>query len=228
MAQIWPLESFLLVNTADVLASVLPLLKEPLPRCHMLALDIIGQHPDASNPDRSSIDCITLHLTGNDWRITYFLDLRALGPAVFTTTDTDGTTLTTIFQHPQIPKVVFGLDRVSQALYTHFHVRLELAIDIQALAPVALRHFGVPCREVYSLVGCISLVREMVAVGSTVDRWLKEAVDKHWEAFPEGRCQVDMMFEERPIEPWKLKACALVTAVMPVVYGLCQPRIGRL
>ncbi|TVY15299.1 hypothetical protein LARI1_G007921, partial [Lachnellula arida] len=72
---------------------------------------------------------------------TYLLDVHVLGYKVFSAPGTNGSTLKDILESASIPKVFFDVRNDSDALFSHFNIKLSGVIDLQ-LMELATRYSG--------------------------------------------------------------------------------------
>lgn len=88
---------------------------------------------EGDNLGRNGVTCylqIRDELTGHIWLI----DLLVLGQQAWTTTGADGvTTLKTVFENKNVVKLIFDVRGDSDALYSHYGVRLAGVLDVQYL-----------------------------------------------------------------------------------------------
>ena len=96
----------------------------------------------------------------------YLIDVHVLGEKVFSTASSDGQTFKNIFEDPGIPKVFFDVRNDSDALYSHFQVKLAGVQDIQLLENAA-RTFNRKC--VNGLARCIE--QDAVMTASEKQQW---------------------------------------------------------
>ncbi|TVY80733.1 hypothetical protein LSUE1_G005971 [Lachnellula suecica] len=64
---------------------------------------------------------------------TYLLDVHILGDKVFSTPGTNGSTFKTILESASIPKVFFDVRNDSDALFSHFNIKLAGVVDLQLM-----------------------------------------------------------------------------------------------
>ena len=88
-------------------------------------------------------------------KMTYLVDIHTLGKTAFSTAGTDKKkTLKTILEASEIPKVFFDVRNDSDALFTHFGIKLQGIQDVQ-LMELATRN-GFSKRFVHGLAKCIA------------------------------------------------------------------------
>ncbi len=83
---------------------------------------------------------------------TYLIDVHTLGSKAFSTVGANGQTLATILESETIPKVFFDVRNDSDALYSHFGIRLVGVQDVQVMEFATRRVRG---RFVSGLSKCI-------------------------------------------------------------------------
>jgi hypothetical protein len=95
-----------------------------------------------------SVSLLTLliHSNGKPDRV-YLVDIHTLGALAFTmvsnlSTDTEIRTLKDVLENRRVPKVFFDVRNDSDALFSHFDIRMKGIIDLQ-LMENASRHTGV-------------------------------------------------------------------------------------
>jgi len=97
-----------------------------------------------------SVSILQLHVSPKDR--TFLIDIHSLGETAFSTTGTSGQTLKGILESDTIPKVFFDVRNDSDALFSHYGIKLVCVHDLQ-LMELATRSFSRRC--VNGLTKCI-------------------------------------------------------------------------
>ncbi|KAG9495807.1 hypothetical protein J7337_012365 [Fusarium musae] len=117
------------VKAGNVISS-LTVLKgfiDSIPADATLYLDLEGK--SLSRNGTLTIITILVHPT----KVTRLIDVQTLGSAAFTTPGTNGKTIKTILEDPQISKCLWDVRNDADALWAHYKVRLAGVTDIQLL-----------------------------------------------------------------------------------------------
>ena len=124
----------------------------------------------------------------------YFIDVHKLRDAAFTTTSADSTTLKTILESPNVPKVFFDVRNDSDALHHHFGIRLKGIEDVQLMENAARPAGG--RRFVNGLERCID--RDAPLSLAEKRDW-KAAKERGLELFHPSKGGSYEVFNARPI-----------------------------
>lgn len=112
-----------------------------------------------------------MQLLGHDQ--TYVIDIHTLGNEAFCTPGKTGTTLKDILESESIPKVFFDVRNDSDALFSHFGIKLAGIQDLQ-LMEVATRRKQLPRKHLFGLSKCVerdlSLLLLTAKYGKTLRR----------------------------------------------------------
>lgn len=92
-----------------------------------LYLDLEGENLSRDG----TLDILQLHILPSNQ--THLLDVHVLGHQTFTTPGTCGLTLKAVLESQDIPKVFFDVRCDSDALYSHFQIRLAGVQDLQLM-----------------------------------------------------------------------------------------------
>lgn len=114
----------------DLEASLLPLLDS----IANLAVDPPSLYIDLKGTAlgrHGSISILSLYIAPT--KKTYLIDIRSLGKAVLSTTTKSGTSLKTILEPSTIPKVVFDIRNISDALFSLFQISVGGIKDLQLM-----------------------------------------------------------------------------------------------
>ncbi|SPO04166.1 uncharacterized protein DNG_06849 [Cephalotrichum gorgonifer] len=150
---------------------------------------------------------------------TYLVDIHILGNKAFATPGANGGTLKQILESETIPKVFFDVRNDSDALYSHFHIRLSGIQDLQ-LMELATRTFR--RSHVNGLAKCIARDAPM---GD------KELVD--WEATKENGIKLFQpnlggsyeVFNERPLSEEIRTYCVQDVQFLPRLWTYYDAKI---
>ena len=141
-------------------------------QCPTLYVDLEGIQ--LSRNGSVSLLTVLLHSNGKSDRV-YLVDIHKLGSSAFTTISTSSSdreiqTLKGILENRRIPKVFFDVRNDSDALFSHFGIRMKGIIDLQ-LMENASRHTGAKGKRFLAGLGkCI-----------LYDSGLSDAEKKVWE-----------------------------------------------
>ncbi|KAH8749593.1 ribonuclease H-like domain-containing protein, partial [Hyaloscypha finlandica] len=154
-----------------------------------------------------SISILQVHFSPNNR--TYLIDIHILGDAAFSTAGASGQTLKGILESDSIPKVFFDVRNDSDALFSHFGIKLASVHDIQ-LVELATRSFSRRC--VNGLTKCIE--RDISLTGSEREAW-KETKEKGLNLFAPERGGSYDVFNARPLAKDLLLYCIQDVHFMP-------------
>ena len=151
-----------------------------------------------------SLSILTLMIdTGIPTRRVYLFDVHLLSADAFNAAGVKQKTLKDILQDDKIPKVVFDVRNDSDALFTHFGVRLQGVEDVQ-LMESATRRDTRSRKFLSSLAKCIE--KNALICGSDLVNWklVKERGERLFKVEHGGSCEV---FNQRPIPEEILAYC---------------------
>ncbi|RAL14444.1 uncharacterized protein BO97DRAFT_309875, partial [Aspergillus homomorphus CBS 101889] len=145
----------------------------------------------------------------------YIVDVQTLGVMAFSTpASSDGsTTLKTILESPNTPKVCFDVWYGADALYHHYQLSLQGIEDLQLMEYVASQGWLRGQGKLQRLGACI-----------TADAGLTVAEDRRWlELMDHGRSgSFDFspaggyhILHHRPLDPMYLRCCAASLVHLP-------------
>lgn len=134
-----------------------------------------------------------LQLFNSSTEQTYLIDIHTLADKAFTTRGKNGSTLTDILESSMIPKVFFDVRNDSDALYSHYKIRLQGVQDLQ-LMELATRNFA--GRFINGLAKCIE--RDLRLSQKQKVAW-QSTKDKGLDLFAPERGGSYRVFNERPL-----------------------------
>jgi exonuclease 3'-5' domain-containing protein 1 len=165
-----------------------------------------------------SISLISLHVAPQSK--TYIVDVNLLCGRAFSTLSTSsGCSLKTVLENRYIPKVFFDVRNDSDALYSHYQISLNGAIDLQLLE-LATR--GGSRKFVAGLAKCVENETFMSDNAKRVWRETKEAVGRLYDPKRGGRFEV---FNERPLRPDILQYCTCDVEILPSLWGVYSTKL---
>ncbi|KAB8303169.1 hypothetical protein EYC80_004617 [Monilinia laxa] len=151
----------------------------------------------------------------------FLVDVYNLGEQAFSTENTSGITLKSILESQLIPKVIFDVRSDSDALFSHFGVKLSGVIDLQ-LMELATRSRG--RNFVCGLAKCMD--RDLVQTPEELK--VRSAIKKRGKELfvPElgGRYEV---FNDRPLDPAILNYCVQDVRLMPELWETYNAKLGQ-
>ena len=134
---------------------------------------------------------LQVHVSPNDR--TFLIDIHSLGKNAVSTAGSSGQTLKGILESDSIPKVFFDVRNDSDALFSHYGIKLACIHDIQ-LMELATRSFSRRC--VNGLTKCIE--RDINLSMSERKVW-KETKEKGLDLFAPERGGDYEVFNARPL-----------------------------
>lgn len=153
----------------------------------------------------------------------YLIDVFTLGEKAFLITSNKKTSLKTILEDHSIPKVFFDVRNDSDAMFSHYGIRLQCVKDLQVME-LAVR--SGPRRYVTGLAKCIESHANLLMV--ELQRWkqTKILVGRLWDPTKGGSYQV---FNQRPIRADIIRYCAQDVTILPTLWiayhqKLCRPQ----
>lgn len=140
---------------------------------------------------------------------THLVDMHTLKERAFSQPSVNGTTLGDILESPLIPKVFFDVRNDSDALYSHFGIKLAGVQDLQ-LMELATRSF--PKRRVNGLARCIENDAPMTAAER--QSW-KATKQKRVDLFAPERGGSYEVFNVRPLAKDIIQYCVEDVRLLP-------------
>ncbi|KAI9643015.1 hypothetical protein NHQ30_008749 [Ciborinia camelliae] len=153
---------------------------------------------------------------------SYLVDVHKLGKQAFSTPNASGLTLKSILESQLIPKIIFDVRNDSDALYSHFGVKLGGVTDLQ-LMEFATRsgHRRFLC----GLAKCMD--RDLVQTPKELK--VRGAIKKRGKELfaPEfgGRYEV---FNDRPLDQAIVDYCIQDVQLMPQLWQIYNARLSKL
>jgi exonuclease 3'-5' domain-containing protein 1 len=161
------------------------------------------------------------------WRSIYLIDVHTLGATAFSTATPEGVTLKGILEAPTWPKVFFDVRNDSDALFSHFGVRLRGVEDVQLMENAA-RPAG-QRRLLNGLQRCIEML-ELIP-DAEKEAW-KAAKQRGRDLYDPARGGGEYdVFDERPLREEVVRYCANDVRYLPVLrdsYWACLDRRWRI
>lgn len=151
---------------------------------------------------------------------TYLLDVHTLGKECFSTNGKSGRTLKDILESNTIPKVFFDVRNDSDALYSHFDIKLAGIQDLQ-LMELATRN--PPKRYVAGLSRCIDRDASLSPREQRVCSQVKEKGLRLFAPEKGGKYEV---FNERPLSNDLMNYCAQDVQVLPALWKQYDRKLG--
>ena len=192
-----------IVDTVTALSYVLDAVEKLSTEQPCLYIDLEGE----SLSRDGTISILQLYLAPADR--TYLIDIFTLGSKSFTTGGKNGRTLQEILEDPKIPKVFFDVRNDSDALYSHYKIRLAGVQDLQ-LMELATRGFG--RRLVNGLARCIEREGGLSAVES---REWRQSKDKGKLLFAPECGGSYSVFNDRPLSEEISRYCIQDVQFLP-------------
>jgi exonuclease 3'-5' domain-containing protein 1 len=158
-----------------------------------------------------SLSILQLHVLPSNR--TYLVDVHTLQDAAFSTPGGDGRTLRGFLESDEIPKVFFDVRNDSDALHSHFGVRLAGVQDLQ-LMELATRNFS--RRFLSGLSKCIDQDAPLSEHELAARRAVKEA---GVALFAPERGGSYSVFTERPLCEAIKKYCAQDVQILPRLWA---------
>lgn len=169
----------------------------------LLFLDLEGVN--LSRHGSISILQLLVPPTGN----VYIVDVHSLNHKAFSTQTPDGTTLKTILESSNIPKVFFDVRNDSDALFHHFQVNLQSIIDVQLLEFATRR---VPGKFLRGLSKCIEESADLTMDETRQWQKVKTAGLKRFAPEKGGEYEA---FHVRPLPADLLSYCVQDVVLLP-------------
>ena len=150
----------------------------------------------------------------------YLIDVHVLGGKAFFTARADGKTFKDILESPDIPKVFFDVRNDSDALYSHFKVKLAGVQDIQLLEN-ATRSFNRRC--VNGLARCIENDARMSSSEKSIWKAVKVQGQKLFDPLQGGSYEV---FNARPMTEEIKKYCVQDVLFLPGLWSVYTAKLS--
>ena len=154
-------------------------------------------------------------------RRTYLIDIHTLGNKAFSTAGAQGRTFKEILESGVIPKVFFDVRNDSDALYSHFQIKLAGIQDLQ-LMELAARNF--PKKHVNGLSKCIE--RDAPLDMSERRAW-KAAKDKGVKLFAPEHGGTYQVFNERPLSEHIRRYCVQDVQFLPRLWSHYNAKLSK-
>ncbi|KAL8928724.1 MAG: hypothetical protein Q9172_000787 [Xanthocarpia lactea] len=164
-----------------------------------------------------SISLFQIFHSGKD--LTFLIDIYTLGEAAFFTPSKTGSTLKTILESNEIPKVFFDVRNDADALHAHFGIELQGVCDLQ-LMEVATRRYNK--KKVVGLAHCIQEDSGLHQDAKAAWEYTKQCGLRLFEPKHGGSYQV---FNIRPIPQEIIDYCTNDVVYMPVLYNFYLERL---
>jgi exonuclease 3'-5' domain-containing protein 1 len=150
----------------------------------------------------------------------YLVDVCVLGSQAFTTAGKNKKTLKAILESPDVQKAIFDVRNDSDALYSHFGIRLDGIQDIQ-LMELACRPFRK--KFVNGLAKCIEY--DAMLTGKERRIW-KETKDEGVRLFAPERGGSYEVFNTRPLSDPIKSYCIQDVQYLPRLWSVYKSRIS--
>jgi exonuclease 3'-5' domain-containing protein 1 len=149
----------------------------------------------------------------------YLIDVLSLQEKCFSTPGESGLTLKDILESNVIPKVFFDVRNDSDALFSHFQIKLAGILDLQ-LMELAARSF--PRKLVNGLAKCIERDGPVSAIEKL--KWM-QAKEKGAKLFKPGQGGSFEVFNERPLREDIQAYCAQDVHILPRLWTLYDGKV---
>lgn len=179
-----------------------------------LYLDLEGIHLGR----HGSISIISLYIA--PMKKIYLIDVHRLEKTTFSTANSSGSSLKTIFESPTIPKVIFDIRNDSDALFSHYQISVDCIEDLQ-LMELATRQGSK--RLVAGLAKCIE--RDSDFSNAVRAEW-KRMKDNGIRLFAPDKGGRYEVFNERPLKPEIVQYCANDLALLPALYKAYNAKLS--
>ncbi|KAI1770809.1 ribonuclease H-like domain-containing protein [Hypoxylon cercidicola] len=203
-----------LIDTKEALSAVLDTLEGLPANPPSLYIDLegvnLGRH--------GSISIFQLYVLPTSQ--TYLIDVQTLGFETFTTPGSHGRTLKDILESKTIPKVVFDVRNDSDALFSHFQIRLQ---GIQDLQLMELARSTVRKPHVKGLSKCIE--RDLELDDNEVSAW-KRIKEKGIRLFAPERGGSFEVFNARPLSDEIRLYCSYDVQFLPRLWAYYDRKLA--
>ena len=151
----------------------------------------------------------------------YIIDIHNLGGTAFDT-ESQGITLRSILECPDVPKALFDCRNDSDALYAHYKVDLKGIIDVQLLEVASRTH------SKNRLTGLANLILRDCVMTNEQMRAAYDIKSKGRDLFaPECGGSYEV-FNKRPLEKAIIEYCAQDVTCLPELWSVYTTRIADL
>lgn len=154
-------------------------------------------------------------------KVTYLVDIFTLREQAFATLSQNGRTFQQILEDAHIPKVIFDVRNDSDALHTHYHIRLAGIHDLQ-LMELATRTFN--RRHVNGLAKCIE--RDASLSFEENQKW-KRCKDKGVHLFAPESGGSYKVFNDRPLREEIREYCIQDVHFLPRLWDHYDGRLSQ-
>ena len=149
----------------------------------------------------------------------YLVDIFLLGDKAFSVGNSNGTTLQSILESPEIPKVFFDVRNDSDALFSHYHVHLRCVVDIQVLEYATRSPRG---RFTNGLSRCVSNESRLLPLFSLEWTRRKEGGLRLFAPERGGKYEI---FLQRPLPKGIIDYCEQDVIMMPGLLSIYARRL---
>lgn len=164
-----------------------------------------------------SISILSLYIAPD--KTTYLIDIHKLGDAAFSTITTVGASLKTVLESSTIPKVVFDIRNISDALFSLFRVSIDGIKDLQ-LMELASRKGSQ--EFVCGLSECIKKYSPISATEKTESALVNERARQFFAPKKGGLVEG---FDERPLESEIIQYCKHNVSLLPGLYDVYNTKL---
>ncbi|KAL8909816.1 MAG: hypothetical protein Q9171_004873 [Xanthocarpia ochracea] len=151
--------------------------------------------------------------------LTFLIDIYTLGEAAFVTPSNTGSTLKTILESNEIPKVFFDVRNDADALHAHFGIELQGVCDLQLMEVASRRDSK---KKVVGLAHCIQEDSGLHQDAKAAWKYTKQSGLRLFAPKHGGSYQV---FNIRPILQEIIDYCTKDVVYMPVLYNFYLKRL---
>lgn len=208
-------QPFHFIDSEPALGELIDILLEQPTNPPSLYLDLEGENLSR----QGTISILQILIVPRN--LTYLIDIHTLSSKAFSTSGSDpARTLKTILESASVPKVFFDVRNDSDALYSHFDIRLAGVHDLQVMEFATRRMRG---RFVSGLSRCIE--RDLAMTPASMREWqaVKEKGKKLFA--PECGGSYDV-FNRRPLENDVALYCVEDVKLMPMLWELYSARLS--
>lgn len=203
-----------LIDTVPALSNVIDTLERSRNEENILYVDLEGN--DLSRHDTLSLMQICVLPT----KSTYMIDVHVLGSESFSTRGESGVTLRNILEDEGIQKVFFDVRDDSDALFSHFGIRLAGVIDLQ-LMELATRSF-----RRHRVIGLAACIKKDAPISVDSKNAWREVKEKGRSLFLPNEGGRYTIFDERPLPDSLLLYCAQDVQILPHLWSYYDSMIS--
>ncbi|KAJ8133014.1 hypothetical protein O1611_g609 [Lasiodiplodia mahajangana] len=208
-------EAYIIVDTVTGISSLVDTLSGLPSTPPSIYIDIEG--PNLSRHGSISIIQIHIPTTGQN----YLVDVTTLKEAAFSTPGTQTpSTLKGVLESPSIPKVFFDVRMDSDALYSHYGIKLQGIQDLQ-LMELATRPGNK--RFIIGLKRCID--KDMDMTTAEKEKW-STAKDEGRKLFAPEKGGSYEVFNQRPLSEKIALYCVQDVQYLPRLWGLYNRKLS--